>query len=178
MKYSLSMYARFIASALVILIGLWCPGCTSETSAAEAAPPGCDTLSTKNVISPNGAWEASIAEIGCEFGYAFPGVAEYLVSLTAVSNPKTTATIFVVNDSGPETRPMLFWIYGHKLRIASYAHEEGNGAIELHLYGNISIAYKIKTYDSCDASPRCSAQRRFFQNRSGGKSQTDTAFGR
>jgi len=108
--------------ALLFLAAVCCFG-SSKAYAIETASPGCQRLSTKTVVSPNGAWEAVVHEDFCEFGYAFTSIANYTVTIITRSDrarQERQGNVFVINSNGhPSYQPVVSWIGQDELLIST-----------------------------------------------------------
>jgi hypothetical protein len=124
------------------VIFFFCFGATKAyaVTSATTPSPSCGSLSTKSVISPNGAWKAVVHENYCEGNYVFQTWATYTVTLIARSGSPQQADVYAVDDSGnPQEQPAVSWLSNNALQITSI--QDPYSAIQKNSFGNITISY-------------------------------------
>jgi hypothetical protein len=125
--------------ALLVLAAVCCFG-TNKAYAIETAPLGCERLSTKTVVSPDGAWEAVLYEEACEYGYSFTATANYVVRIISRKDREKQDNVFAIPDRGKQNpHPLVSWIGRDELLISTpHSHFIG---LQKDRFEKVKISY-------------------------------------
>ncbi len=128
---------------MLFLAAIGCFG-TNTADAIATAPPGCQRLSSKTVVSPDGAWEAMLYEQACEFGYSFTATANYVVRIISRKDHEKQGDVFATPDRGNENpHPFISWIGRDELLIST-PHSLFVG-LQKNKFEKIKISYTYQT---------------------------------
>ena len=97
----------------------------------------------QRVTSPDGHWEARVAELDCEGRYSFSAVGLYLVELVSKTNAADRHVVFSSDDGGHEDYiPTVTWLDQKNLQVtikqSLYIGRKDNKS------AGFDISYKIK----------------------------------
>jgi hypothetical protein len=107
--------------AVPFLAAICCFG-TNKAYAVSSATgsPDCRRVSSKTVVSPDGAWEAMIHEEACEYGYSFTATANYVVTIISRKDHEKQGNVFAIPDHGNQNpHPFISWIGRDELLIST-----------------------------------------------------------
>ena len=112
------MGTRKTKSLLVVLLVLGIIG-FGVVHRAFATTADCEPEKIyQRVTSPDGHWEAVVAEHVCEGGFAFTTVALYVVELVSKTNAADRHVIFSSDDAGYEDYiPAVTWLNQKSLQV-------------------------------------------------------------
>ena len=97
----------------------------------------------QSVTSPDGHWEARVAELDCEGRYSFSAVGLYLVELVSKTNAADRHVFFSSDDGGHEDHiPTVTWVGEKSLQVT--IKQSPYIALKETKSAGFDISYKIK----------------------------------
>jgi hypothetical protein len=112
-----------------------------SNGAAASDTSTCQTKTTSTLLSPNGAWAATVQEVYCERGYAFTAAGTYTVVLTSRGSPTEKGSVFSTADDGPASQPAISWLSNKILQISNVGTYY-NGLQEKQ-YSTVTVIYVV-----------------------------------
>ena len=101
----------------------------------------CQTKTTSPLLSPDGAWAATIQEVYCESGYAFTAAGTYTVVLTSQGTSTEKGAVFSTADDGPASQPAISWLSSTNLQISNVGTYY-NG-LQKKKYSTVTVSYVV-----------------------------------
>lgn len=130
--------------AVLFLATICCFGTNKAYAVSSAtASPDCQRLSSKTVVSPDGAWEAMLHEEACEYGYSFTATANYVVTIISRKDHEKQGDVFATTDDrNPGYQPFVSWIGRDELLISTV--KDPYSGLQKDKFEKIKISYTYR----------------------------------